>query len=491
MEKQGAIDRRSQPLNGKPPLGYSNYQSLDVEEPNGDAVGQDLPNMQQSRFWWRKDASDVSLPEMHRTVQVPELDEVWWKKLMAYAGPGALVAVGYMDPGNWSTDIGGGSAYNYDLLFVVMLSSVVAVFLQALSIKMGIASERDLAQACRDRFSAWVVNLLWVVAEVAIIATDLAEVLGSAIALQLLFGWPLLIGVLVTVVDVVFVLIARGNQVRFIEFLVVVLILIITVSFGWQLILSKPSISKILHGTFVPTIDTLTDSNKLFLAVSILGATVMPHSLFLHSSMVLTRASGVSRVEKLEAVKYSIIDTSISLFFAFFVNAAILVVAAATFYHYGFKDVADLADAYHLMDPLLGNRFASIAFGVALLAAGLNSTLTGTISGQIVMEGFMHWSIDPVFRRLITRGLAIVPAVVVIVVGGEGASNNLLLLSQVVLSFALPFAVFPLVWLTSDVDVMGPDLVNGKVVTYVAYAVAWVITVLNLVLLVCSFTQQQ
>ncbi|KAJ1391079.1 NRAMP family, partial [Ochromonadaceae sp. CCMP2298] len=380
--------------------------------------------------------NSASLQDVHRSVQVPSRHEPWWRKALAYAGPGALVAVGYMDPGNWATDIAGGSSYNYDLLFVVLWSSLLGLFYQLLAVKLAIASEMDLAQACRKHYPPALLTVLWAVAEVAIIATDLAEVLGSAIALQLLFGWRLEVGVLVTVADVAIVFLAQGSRIRVIEVFVLLLILVIVASFSLQLWLSQPALGPLLRGMLVPTLDTVTQPAKLFLAISILGATIMPHSLFLHSSMVLTRANSTCAAGKREALQYAAADCSLSLLCALFVNGAILVVAAATFYSNDYRDVADLYVAYKLLDPLLGD-YSSAAFGVALLAAGLNSTLTGTMAGQIVMEGFLEWRIDPVYRRIATRALAIVPAMVVIVVGGEQASNSLLLFSQVVLSFAL------------------------------------------------------
>mmetsp|Transcript_22427 Transcript_22427/g.32706 ORF Transcript_22427/g.32706 Transcript_22427/m.32706 type:complete len:467 (+) Transcript_22427:111-1511(+) len=460
--------------------GHRNYMSINVEE--GDCTSPSAPSSP-----WKKELLDVSLPEIHRSIAVPPSTASFFKKLMAYSGPGALVAVGYMDPGNWSTDIGGGSAYNYDLLFVILLSSIVAVFLQGLSVKAGIVFQRDLAQACRDAYPPVVVGTLWIISEVAIIATDLAEVLGSAIALKLLFGCPLIVGVVITAADVLLVLMAQGRRIKVIEAIVVILILVITVSFAMQMFLSRPNMGELAEGLFIPSLNTVTDPDRLFLAVSILGATVMPHNLFLHSSVILSRASDTTVSGKREAILFGVLDCTIALSLAFFVNAAILIVAAATFYKRGYTEVADLEDAYALLNPLLGSSCASVLFGVALLAAGQNSTLTGTMAGQIVMEGFMNWSIDPLIRRIVTRLMAIIPAVFVIIVGGNAATNTLLLFSQVVLSFALPFAVFPLVHLTSDPEKMG-NFVNNSITTYIAYIIAIVISILNFVLLYYAVT---
>ena len=385
-----------------------------------------------------------------------------------------------MDPGNWSTDIAGGSAYGYDLLFIILMSSLIAIFLQALAVRQGLATERDLAQACRDSYPRPVVFVLWMVTEAAIAATDLAEVIGSAVALKLLFGLPLIAGVCITALDVLIILFTHGRNFRILEGMVATLVILITVSFAIQIGLSKPKSQEVIVG-FLPSAGIFTDQNQLLIAIGIIGATVMPHNLFLHSSLVLTRNISRNDPEAVkEAMKYFIFDSTFCLFCALFVNAAILIVAAATFHVNGLNDVATLEEAHELLTPILWSG-ASVLFAVALLAAGQNSTLTGTLAGQIVMEGFMTWKIRPVFRRLFTRLLAIVPAVVVIAVGGDESANNLLIISQVILSVALPFAIFPLVHITADKSKMGVH-VNSTFTTVVAYLIFVVILGLDLYL---------
>ncbi len=422
-----------------------------------------------------------SLPEVHRTIPIAS-GVSFWRKLFAFAGPGYLVAVGYMDPGNWATDLGGGSKFGYTLLSVVLLSSLVAMFLQALSAKLGIATGRDLAQACRANCSRRTSVLLWLGGEIAIAACDLAEVLGSAVALQLLFHLPLLYGVLLTAADVLIVLALQGRGFRWIEALVITLIFTIGVCFAYEIFFARPLWLEAAGG-FLPSAEILRNREMLYIAIGILGATVMPHNLYLHSSLVQTRAFGYEKEAKREAIKFATIDSCLALGIALFINAAILVLGAAAFHHRGMTDVADIGQAYTLLTPVLGASFASILFAVALLCSGQNSTLTGTLAGQIVMEGFIHLRVKPWLRRLITRGLAIVPAAVVIGVMGDKAVTSLLILSQVILSFQLPFAIIPLIHFTSDRKKMG-EFANRPWVTAVAWVTAAVVIALNVLLLV-------
>ena len=425
--------------------------------------------------------TDVSLPEVHGSVPVPA-GAGFWRKLFAFAGPGYLVAVGYMDPGNWATDIAGGARYGYALLSVVMISNLIAILLQAMAARLGIASGRDLAQACRDSYSRPVTIGLWLLAELAIAATDLAEVLGAAIALNLLFGLPLLVGVCLTALDVLVVLYLQQHQVRYVEVLVVVLILGIAGAFAVELALSRPSMAGVLAG-FVPTAQILRDTDMLYLALGILGATVMPHNLYLHSSIVQTRKYGDDDASRRSAIRFATLDSTVALSSALFINSAILVVAAATFHGTGYEHIADISDAYKMLTPLLGTSLASTLFAVALLFAGQNATITGTLAGQIVMEGFLSLRLRPWLRRLVTRLIAIVPAVVVIVAYGERGTGPLLVLSQVILSLQLPFAVFPLVRFASDRRKMGP-FVSPAWMRALAWPVAVVIAGLNVWLLV-------
>ncbi|HEX7518097.1 MAG TPA: Nramp family divalent metal transporter [Chthoniobacterales bacterium] len=425
-----------------------------------------------------------SLSEVHRSLVVPS-SAGFFRKLFAFAGPGFLVAVGYMDPGNWATDLAGGSKYNFALLSVVMMSNLMAILLQALSLKLGIATGRDLAQACRNHYSRPVSFLLWVICELAIAACDLAEIIGSAIALNLLFGMPLLAGVCITGLDVLIVLFLQNKGFRYIEALVIALILVIGGCFAWELVVSRPDLLGIAKG-FVPSSKIITDPGMLYIAIGILGATVMPHNLYLHSSIVQTRRYDLNAAGKREAIKFATIDSTLALMFALFINAAILIVSAATFYTRGRNDIAEIQDAYKLLSPLLGVTGASTLFALALLASGQNSTLTGTLAGQVVMEGFLNIRIRPWLRRLITRGIAIIPAIIVTVITGEKGTTNLLVLSQVVLSLQLSFAVFPLVMFTSDKLKMG-EFVNGLTVKCLAWFVAAVIAALNAWLLIQTF----
>ena len=432
---------------------------------------------------WNRSIEDFSLPEYHGAIEVSSSSTgTWWKAMRSYIGPGALVAVGYMDPGNWSTAIAGGSAFGYTLLFVVVVSSLMAMFLQVLALRVGLATNRDLAQACRDSYPKHLVTVLWVVMEVAICATDIAEVIGSAVALKLLFGLPLIGGVCITALDVLLILFMNGRNFRLLEVFVGILIMIITISFITQLAMSQPDAVPLLMG-FLPSTELLTNKEMLFIGVGIIGATVMPHNLFLHSSIILTRAVARDEESVKEAMYFGTIDSTVSLCLALFVNASILMVSAATFYKHGYNDVTTLEDAYQLLSPILNSTAASVLFAVALLASGQNSTLTGTLSGQIVMEGFMTWKLSPTFRRVATRLLAIVPSVICIAIGGDGSANYLLILSQVVLSFALPFAMIPLVHISSSRSRMGV-FVNSLPTQVLAVAITVVILALNVVLLV-------
>jgi manganese transport protein len=408
--------------------------------------------------------------------------------MLAFAGPGYLVAVGYMDPGNWATDLGGGSKFAYTLLSVVLLSSLMAIFLQALSAKLGIATGRDLAQACREHYSPRVRIALWALCEIAIAACDLAEVLGSAVALKLLFGLPLLVGVLLTGLDVLIVLALQGRGFRWIEAMVIALIATIAACFVYEIFIAQPLWREAAVG-LIPTVDLLRNRQMLYLSIGILGATVMPHNLYLHSSIVQTRAFGRLVDEKREAIRYAVFDSTVALGFAFFINAAILVLGAAVFHSRGLTGVADISQAYQLLSPALGAGLASTIFAAALLCSGQNSTLTGTLAGQIVMEGFLHWRLKPWLRRLITRSLAIVPAALVIGIAGERQTTNLLILSQVILSFQLPFAVVPLIQFTNDRRRMG-EFANRPWVAILAWIVAVAIIALNALLLVLVFRGQ-
>lgn len=432
---------------------------------------------------WRGQRTTPSLPEVFRSVKVPETG--FWRKWLAFAGPGLMVAVGYMDPGNWATDLAGGAQFGYTLLSVVLLSNLMAILLQHLSLKLGIVTGRDLAQACRDHFSPPVAFILWVLCEIAIAACDLAEVIGAAIALNLLFGIPLIAGVLITAADVMLVLLLQNKGFRAIEILVAGLIFLIGACFAYELLASQPSIVGMLGG-LVPSPQVVTNPAALYIAIGILGATVMPHNLYLHSSIVQTRAFERTETGKRSAIRFATLDSTVALLFAFFINAAILVLAASTFHGTQYANVADISDAYNLLTPVLGASFASILFGVALLASGQNSTLTGTLAGQIVMEGFLNIRLRPWLRRLITRLIAIIPAVIVTALYGERGTGQLLVLSQVILSLQLSFAVVPLVMFTSDKVKMGA-FVNSSWVKVLAWAVTAVIIALNSYLLFQTF----
>ncbi|UVO51431.1 Nramp family divalent metal transporter [Sphingomonas sp. SUN019] len=428
---------------------------------------------------WRTRSGD-SLPEVFRSIGVPA-NARFWTKLGAFSGPGYLVAVGYMDPGNWATDLAGGSQFGYTLLSVILLSNVMAILLQALSAKLGIVTGRDLAQACSDHYSRPVGFMLWVACELAIVACDLAEVIGTAIALQLLFGLPLVWGVCLTALDVLLILLLQQRGFRKLEAFVIALLIIIALCFAVELALSQPAIGDVLTG-FIPTTQVVTNPAMLYIAIGILGATVMPHNLYLHSAIVQTRAFERDDAGKREAIKYATLDSTIALMLALFINAAILILAASTFHVAGRTDVAEIQDAYQLLAPMLGVGIASTLFAVALLASGQNSTITATLAGQIVMEGFLNIRLPPWQRRLITRLLAIIPAVTVAALYGESGTANLLVLSQVVLSMQLPFAVIPLVAFTSNRAKMG-KFVNPAWLKWGAWLIAAVIVGLNVKLL--------
>ena len=434
---------------------------------------------------WRLQRNAPSLPEVFGTVAVPR-NAGFWRTLLAYAGPGLMVAVGYMDPGNWATDIAGGAQFGYLLLSVILISNFMAMLLQHLSLKLGIVTGRDLAQACRDHYSRPVALFLWVLCEIAIAACDLAEVIGSAIALHLLFGIPLVTGVLITALDVIVVLFLQHKGFRYVEALVATLIVTIAGCFAYELLIAQPSLPAILGG-LVPSTQVVLNPSALYIAIGILGATVMPHNLYLHSSIVQTRAYDHTEAGKRKAIRFATIDSTTALLFAFFINAAILILSAAAFHGTANESVADINDAYQLLSPVLGVAIASTLFGVALLASGQNSTLTGTLAGQIVMEGFLNIRMRPWLRRLLTRLIAIVPAVIVAALYGERGTGQLLILSQVILSLQLSFAVVPLVQFTSEKAKMGV-FVNPTWLKILAWGVTAIIIVLNLYLLIQTFT---
>lgn len=425
---------------------------------------------------WHTAKTNKSLEEVHGSIAINK-NGSFFKKLLAFSGPGYLVAVGYMDPGNWATDLAGGSKFGYSLLSVVLISNFMAIILQYLSLKLGIVTGRDLAQACRDHYSRPVSIFLWILAEIAIIACDLAEVIGSALALHLLFHIPLVCGVIVTALDVLLLLTLQQKSFRYLESLVVVLIVTILVCFAINIFLSMPDIAALMNG-FIPTSELITNSDMLYIAVGILGATVMPHNLYLHSAVVQTRSYEETHEAKREAIFFSTIDSTMALCLAFFVNAGILVVAAAVFHTRGMHDVAEIQDAYKLLSPLLGTYLASVVFACALLASGQNATVTGTLAGQIIMEGFTTLHCNPWLRRFISRAIAVVPAIIGIWYFGQHGLAQLLLLSQVVLSLQLPFAVFPLVLFTSQKNKMG-EFVNSFSIKVISYFIAFTIALLN------------
>ncbi len=433
---------------------------------------------------WRRNKTSNSLSEVYSSVKVPQ-NGSFWRKYLAFAGPGLMVAVGYMDPGNWATDIAGGAQFGYTLLSVILISNIFAMVLQHLSVKLGVVAERDLAQACRDHFSPTTNFILWIFCEIAIAACDLAEVIGSAIALNLLFQIPLTWGIVITTIDVLFILLLQSKGFRWIESIVGGLIFIILACFVYELVISEPAVNEIFGG-LVPKAEIVQNPAMLYIAIGILGATVMPHNLYLHSSIVQTRDYPRNSEGKKEAIKFATLDSTFSLMLAFFINAAILILAAATFHVSGNHDVADIHDAYKLLTPILGASMASIVFAVALLASGQNSTLTGTLAGQIVMEGFLNIKLKPWLRRLITRLIAVIPALIVAILYGEQGTTDLLVLSQVILSMQLSFAVVPLVMFTSDKAKMG-EFVNKPFLKICVWIISFIIIVLNVYLLYQTF----
>ena len=435
---------------------------------------------------WKSQGGD-SLPEVFRSINVPQGGS-FWRKMLAYAGPGFLVSVGYMDPGNWATDLAGGARYGYTLLSVILISNLRAILLQHLCVKLGIATGRDLAQACRDHYSKPVVWGLWALCEAAIAACDLAEVVGSAIGLQLLFGIPLVWGCVITTLDVMIVLLLQNRGFRYVEALVITLILTIGGCFAAEMMFAKPDLAGIAAG-FVPSVEILKNREMLFVAIGILGATVMPHNLYLHSSIVQTRNFNRDDEGKAEAIKFATIDSTFALMFALFINGGILIVAAAAFHGSGHQDVAEIQEAYTLLSPVLGVGVASTLFAVALLASGQNSTLTGTLAGQIVMEGFLNIRLKPWLRRLITRLIAVVPAVCIIGWFGEGKTTDLLIWSQVILSMQLSFAVIPLLRFTDEKAKMG-RFANPVWIRVLAWTSAVIIVVLNFKLLFDFFAPE-
>ena len=427
---------------------------------------------------WRRDRGDAALADVHRSVRVPQTG---WRKFAAFLGPGYMVAVGYMDPGNWATSLAGGSKFGYTLLFVALISNIMAIVLQSLCARLAIASGRDLAQACRDAFPRWINVPLWFLAECAIIATDIAEVIGTAIGLNLLFGIPLELGVLITALDVFLILWLQTKGFRWLEAFIITLLGVIALCFGIQIVLADPDWGGVIRG-FAPTAEILHNPEMLYLALGILGATVMPHNLYLHSAIVQTRDFGQTLPEKREALTYATLDSAIALMFALLINASILILAAASFHSTGQTEVAELGDAHLLLGPLLGSAIAPTLFAISLLACGLNSTVTATLAGQAVMEGFLQMRLKPWVRRLITRALAIIPAAGVTILYGAAETGRLLILTQVVLSLQLSFAVVPLVMFTTDRRKMGALVAPGWLAV-VAVVIAAVIVALNLKLL--------
>lgn len=428
---------------------------------------------------WLRDRGEPALSDVHGSVRVSGST---WRRLIAFLGPGYMVAVGYMDPGNWATSLAGGSKFGYTLLVVALVSNLMAIVLQSLAARLAIASGRDLAQACRDAYPRLIALPLWLLAELAIIATDIAEVIGTAIGLNLLFGIPLEIGVVLTSLDVFLILWLQRKGFRWLEAFVIALLGVIAASFAIQVAMADPDWRQVILG-FAPTVEIVKNPDMLYLALGILGATVMPHNLYLHSSVVQTRMYADTDAGRKEAIRFATIDSTVALMSALFINGAILVVAAATFHGTDYEWVADITDAHQLLAPLLGTTLASTLFAVTLLFSGQNSTLTGTLAGQIVMEGFLNIRLRPWLRRLITRGIAIVPALITVILYGEKGTGQLLILSQVVLSLQLPFAVFPLVMFTGDAKKMGKS-VAPRWMRWLAWPVAVVIAALNVWLLV-------
>jgi manganese transport protein len=430
-----------------------------------------------TEFRTLRENTGPSLPDLNSSVRLTRSPQ-FWRRLFGFLGPGFLISVGYMDPGNWATDIAGGSQFGYALLSVIMISNLMAVLLQSLSLKLGVATDRDLAQLCRERYGRAVSFGLWIGAEIAIAACDLAEVIGSAIALNLLFHIPLFYGVLITGLDVLLILLLQRWGFRWIEALVIALIGTIIAMFAVQLFLSHPEYGPAFRNLVIPSSSIIANPIMLYIAIGMLGATVMPHNLYLHSSIVQSRQYQRTSAGKREAILMANVDSALALTVALFVNAAIVVVAAAVFYRSGHFEVAAIEDAYRLLSPLVGASAASTLFAVALLASGQNSSITGTLAGQVVMEGFIHIKLQPWLRRMITRSVAIIPTIIVVWFTGERGTEKLLLLSQVILSLQLSFAVVPLVIFTGSRAVMG-EFVNSRLLQAVSWVVAVLIAGLN------------
>jgi manganese transport protein len=439
------------------------------------------PPRSNCRFSRLDDEDEPSLPEVHGSIRVPN-GAIWFRRALAFMGPGYMVSVGYMDPGNWATDLAGGASFGYTLLFAIMLSNLMAILLQALAARLGIVTGRDLAQACRAYYPRPVNFVLWIACELAIVACDLAEVIGTAIALQLLFHIPLLAGALIAGLDAFLLLFLMNKGFRFLEAFVIALLTVIFACFAVEIAAAAPPIGALVRNFFIPSPEIVTNPAMLYVAIGIIGATVMPHNLYLHSSIVQTRRYDKTEPGKRDAIKWATTDSTIALMLAMFVNAAILIVSAAAFHGTGHQDVADIGVAFELLSPLLGLGIASMLFAVALLASGINSTVTATLAGQIVMEGFLRLRIPHWARRLITRAIALVPVVCVIAIYGEKGAGNLLVFSQVVLSMQLPFAVIPLVQFVSDKQKMG-NFAVGRWVTVLSWTVAAIILLLNFKLL--------
>ena len=439
-----------------------------------------LDKVEGAETGWRKSRGEPSLLDVFRSIEVKP-GATSWRKFLAFFGPGYLVAVGYMDPGNWATSLAGGAQFGYTLLFVALVSNIMAIILQALCARLAVATGRDLAQACRDAYPRAIAWPLWALAELAICATDLAEVIGTAIALNLLFGMPLEIGVVVTALDVFVILWLQNKGFRWIEAFIITLLGVIALCFGVQIALADPDWGQVIRG-FAPTTEIITNPQMLYLALGIIGATVMPHNLYLHSGIVQTRAFGETLPEKRDALKWATVDSTVALMFALLVNASILILAAATFHKTGQNDVAELGRAHELLAPLLGLSIAPTLFAIALLCCGLNSTVTATMAGQIVMEGFLDIKLPAWVRRLVTRLVAIIPAILVTWIYGAGETGKLLILSQVVLGLQLPFAIVPLVMFTASRSKMG-EMVAPRWLTIVAAMITAIIIALNMKLL--------
>lgn len=433
---------------------------------------------------WRQANTSQSLSEAHASIPVHD-NKPAWRRFLAYVGPGALVAVGYMDPGNWATNLAGGSKFAFALLSVILISNLMAILLQTLSLRLGIATGRDLAQACRDHYPKPVAVVLWLLAEIAIAATDLAELIGAAVALNLLFGLPLMWGLVITAFDVILLLALQNKGFRWLEAFVITLMVTIFVCFGIEMLLAQPEWSQVLRG-YIPTREILSNPEMLYISIGILGATVMPHNLYLHSSLVQTRAFKRTEEGKKQAIKFATLDTVISLMLALLVNSAMLILAASVFFKSGRTEVVEITQVYELLSPMLGTALASTLFGVALLACGQNATITGTLSGQIVMEGFLNFKIKPWIRRLITRLIAVTPAIIVTYLYGAKGVTDLLVLSQVILSLQLSFAVFPLLIFTSDRKKMGV-FVSPLWLKVLGWTSGFVIAALNIYLLLVTF----